>query len=221
MSARGPLAIVRSWFGLAAATVALVGAAGLLAVHVRDVAATSSETAAVEALKERARTDPTVAAQLLIPEFDRQRDAFQRRVRIYRSGGVIVLVSLAAFLAWARWGKPRPGGWVGVPAGTARRLDVLASPVDPQAVVERRPKRKVKKEALASARPPVADRKLIAYRVLDTCSGCTVCVQVCPLNAIEARPYQKHEIIDGKCTRCGLCLPACPEQAIALVRLDW
>jgi NADH-quinone oxidoreductase subunit F len=62
--------------------------------------------------------------------------------------------------------------------------------------------------------PAAACRALIHYRVLDSCSGCTLCAQVCPVGAIEARPYLHHEVVDNRCTRCGLCVPVCPEQAI-------
>jgi NADH-quinone oxidoreductase subunit F len=65
--------------------------------------------------------------------------------------------------------------------------------------------------------PAAACRSLIHYSVLDSCSGCTLCAQVCPLGAIESRPYLRHEIVDSRCTRCGLCVPACPEQAIEVV----
>jgi NADH:ubiquinone oxidoreductase subunit F (NADH-binding)/NAD-dependent dihydropyrimidine dehydrogenase PreA subunit len=65
--------------------------------------------------------------------------------------------------------------------------------------------------------PAAACRSLVHYRVLDSCSGCTLCAQVCPLGAIEARPYLQHEVIDDRCTRCGLCVTACPEQAIDVV----
>jgi NADH-quinone oxidoreductase subunit F len=62
--------------------------------------------------------------------------------------------------------------------------------------------------------PAAACKSLVHYRVLDSCSGCTLCAQVCPLGAIEARPYRQHEVVDNRCTRCGLCVPVCPEQAI-------
>ncbi len=65
--------------------------------------------------------------------------------------------------------------------------------------------------------PAAACRSLIHYSVLDSCSGCTLCAQVCPLGAIESRPYSRHEIIDNRCTRCGLCVPACPEHAIEVM----
>jgi NADH-quinone oxidoreductase subunit F len=62
--------------------------------------------------------------------------------------------------------------------------------------------------------PAAACKDLIHYRVLDSCTGCTLCAQACPVAAIQARPYQKHEVADDVCTRCGMCVTACPENAI-------
>ena len=62
--------------------------------------------------------------------------------------------------------------------------------------------------------PAAACKSLIHYRVLDTCTGCTLCAQACPAGAIEARPYLLHEVADDLCTRCGMCVTACPEDAI-------
>ncbi len=62
--------------------------------------------------------------------------------------------------------------------------------------------------------PAAQCKALIRYRVLDSCTGCTLCAQVCPAGAIAARPYERHEVADDRCTRCGMCMTACPENAI-------
>ncbi len=211
------LAVFRSWIGVITAVIVVGAAAWLVIEYVAAVRVAPGEKALVESLKERARTDATIHKTLLQPEYDRQRLALQRRARAYKVGGILLLGSVAFFLVWIKWLKPRRGEWAGVPATVARLIDALVEdPEERLAALKKLPKRKLKKGTLA-ARPKVADKSLVQYRILAACSGCTVCVQVCPVNAIEARPYHTHEIVDSLCTRCGVCVPACPEQAIEVV----
>ncbi len=73
-------------------------------------------------------------------------------------------------------------------------------------------------EAHLEGRCPAGQCKaLIRYEVTDTCSGCTLCAQHCPADAIAMTPYEKHEIDDEKCTRCDTCRVKCPEGAIVVV----
>jgi ferredoxin len=70
-------------------------------------------------------------------------------------------------------------------------------------------------EAHIEGRCPAGKCKaLIHYSVTDDCIGCTKCAQQCPSDAIEMRPYQKHEIDDEKCVRCGSCKEVCQSDAI-------
>jgi NADH-quinone oxidoreductase subunit F len=62
--------------------------------------------------------------------------------------------------------------------------------------------------------PAKACRALIRYAVSDECIGCTLCAQNCPVNAIELRPYERHEIDQTTCVRCGQCALLCPSKAI-------
>ncbi|MHC4302727.1 MAG: NADH-ubiquinone oxidoreductase-F iron-sulfur binding region domain-containing protein, partial [Planctomycetota bacterium] len=57
-------------------------------------------------------------------------------------------------------------------------------------------------------------KALITYSVTDDCIGCTLCAQHCPADAIEMKPYEKHEIDIEKCIRCGTCKNICPADAI-------
>ncbi len=70
-------------------------------------------------------------------------------------------------------------------------------------------------EAHVEKRCPAGKCKaLIVYSVTDECIGCTLCAQHCPVDAIEMKPYEKHEIDPGKCIRCGTCKNICPADAI-------
>jgi NADH:ubiquinone oxidoreductase subunit F (NADH-binding) len=70
-------------------------------------------------------------------------------------------------------------------------------------------------EAHVEKRCPAGKCKaLITYSVTDDCIGCTLCAQHCPVDAIEMKPYEKHEIDAEKCIRCGTCKNVCPADAV-------
>ena len=56
-----------------------------------------------------------------------------------------------------------------------------------------------------------------------TCIGCTLCIQVCPTDAIVGAAKQMHTVLADRCTGCELCLPPCPVDCIAMVPAgrDW
>ena len=50
----------------------------------------------------------------------------------------------------------------------------------------------------------------------NTCIGCTLCIQACPVDAIVGAAKQMHTIIGPLCTGCELCLPPCPVECIRM-----
>jgi len=58
---------------------------------------------------------------------------------------------------------------------------------------------------------------LIKYSVTADCTGCTICAQRCPVNAIPLTPYRKHHINMDICTRCDTCRQVCPYHAIEVI----
>jgi len=47
----------------------------------------------------------------------------------------------------------------------------------------------------------------------ERCTGCGVCVEVCPVGAITLLDGRAH-VDEAACTGCGACLGVCPEDAI-------
>jgi len=55
----------------------------------------------------------------------------------------------------------------------------------------------------------------VAYIIPEKCNACGVCVQVCPVAAVEKSPTG-ISINPVSCVGCGICVPRCPEEAIDL-----
>jgi len=56
--------------------------------------------------------------------------------------------------------------------------------------------------------------KSVAVIDENTCIGCTLCIQACPVDAIVGAAKQLHVIVASQCTGCELCLPPCPVDCI-------
>jgi len=54
----------------------------------------------------------------------------------------------------------------------------------------------------------------------DWCIGCTLCIAVCPTDAILGTNKRMHTVVENYCTGCELCIPACPVDCISLEPVD-
>ena len=92
-----------------------------------------------------------------------------------------------------------PGGEEGVKK-LAELLGVEAKPLD---------------EAVGAPKP-----KSVAFIDEQTCIGCTLCIQACPVDAIAGAAKQMHTIIASECTGCELCVAPCPVDCISMVVIE-
>ena len=60
----------------------------------------------------------------------------------------------------------------------------------------------------------------IAHIKYDDCIGCTICIKVCPVDAIIGARRKQHYIINDKCNGCELCIKQCPVDCMEMVRND-
>jgi electron transport complex protein RnfB len=58
------------------------------------------------------------------------------------------------------------------------------------------------------------ETKTVVYIDEQTCIGCTLCIQACPVDAILGAAKHMHTVIESECTGCDLCIPPCPVDCI-------
>jgi Na+-translocating ferredoxin:NAD+ oxidoreductase subunit B len=56
----------------------------------------------------------------------------------------------------------------------------------------------------------------VAFIDENWCIGCTLCIDVCPTDAIIGSNKMMHTVIEPHCTGCELCIPVCPVDCIEL-----
>ena len=55
----------------------------------------------------------------------------------------------------------------------------------------------------------------MSFFITESCTGCTVCLSICPSHAISGDKKQQHTISEPVCIDCGACGRVCPADAVA------
>ena len=66
----------------------------------------------------------------------------------------------------------------------------------------------------------VTKPKAVAVIDENTCIGCTLCIQACPVDAILGAAKHMHTVIAPECTGCELCIPPCPVNCITMATIQ-
>lgn len=54
----------------------------------------------------------------------------------------------------------------------------------------------------------------MTYEIRETCSGCGMCLSICPVKAITGGPGRQHCIDDDLCIGCGACARVCMNSCV-------
>ena len=95
-----------------------------------------------------------------------------------------------------------------VPTGGQSELDQLKQ----QAQILQQQKQEIEKRISALE----SGHKAAAFVQTDKCTGCGICVNICPVNAIS---MNKNAVVDPRlCTVCAVCVSECPNGAITITQ---
>ncbi len=60
-------------------------------------------------------------------------------------------------------------------------------------------------------------KHFIAKIVKEECIGCTICIKVCPVDAIVGAKHMIHVVLEDQCNGCELCIKECPVDCMSMI----
>jgi len=77
------------------------------------------------------------------------------------------------------------------------------------------------KNILQGSQEEIAVNEIKKYSIAeiehDDCIGCTICIKVCPVDAIVGAKHKIHFIINDQCNGCELCISECPVNCMKMI----
>ena len=67
---------------------------------------------------------------------------------------------------------------------------------------------------------PQSRKHMIADIVREDCIGCTICIKVCPVDAIVGARQMIHKVIEHQCNGCELCIDECPVDCMSMIKSE-
>ena len=58
----------------------------------------------------------------------------------------------------------------------------------------------------------------VADIVREECIGCTICIKVCPVDAIIGARHMIHKVLESQCNGCELCIDQCPVNCMSMIQ---
>jgi heterodisulfide reductase subunit A len=75
-------------------------------------------------------------------------------------------------------------------------------------------------KALDLLSSPTLEREpTVAHVTGELCSGCAICIPLCPYEALSLNAYKVAEVSEALCEGCGTCIASCPSGALTLRNL--
>jgi predicted Fe-Mo cluster-binding NifX family protein/ferredoxin len=110
---------------------------------------------------------------------------------------------------------------VGLPTGSVPQTSQQSQPNSAQELDALKAQAQTLEEQLAALNERMGQigqgettRRLVAVVDAESCTGCGLCAQTCPTNAISVNTVAVVDV--GLCTACGQCVAECPQEAISL-----
>jgi heterodisulfide reductase subunit A len=75
-------------------------------------------------------------------------------------------------------------------------------------------------KALDLLSSPTLEREpTVAHVISELCSGCSMCIPLCPYDALSLNTEKLAEVSEALCEGCGTCIASCPSGALTLRNL--